>query len=156
MKRHYPRVTEEDSSFFASPEYIKPYEVDGVLTSPLKFGQSFLLKGPNPKPYCLYHVVLLENVYLFIPGHGIVSFNYIGKIEVLNELRGNKHNLLMIASRLRLPVPGIEGAFVNLHIHGAVSLLKSVVDFDCFVMKTEGLAEEPIPVGYDLFVYDLE
>lgn len=156
MKRYYPRVAEEDPSFFVSPEYIKPHEVDGVLTAPLKFGQSFLLKGANPKPYCLYHVVLLENVYLFIPKHGVVSINFIDKIEVLNELRGDKHNLLMFASRLRLPVPGVDDAFVKLHIYGAVSLLKSIVDFDCFVMKTEGLAEEPIPVGYDLFVYDLE
>lgn len=156
MKRFYPRVTEENQSFFVSPEYIKPYEIDGVLTAPLAFEQSFYLKEFGSKPYSLYHVVLLEQVHLFIPNHGVVKINTVEAVGVMNELRGEHHHLIIFTARVKLPIPEIENAFVTLHIHGALSLFKSLVDFDCFVISHEGLKEAPIALGYDLVVYDKE
>lgn len=156
MKRFYPCLTKENHSFFVSPEYIKPYEIDGVLTAPLVFEESILLKPKNTELYLLHDEVLLDKIYLYIPGHGVVTIDVKNETSVMTQLRGDRHHLLMFTMRGKFSLPNIDNVALKLHAFGVVSLMRSIADFECEVLSWEGLQEPPIAIGYDLIMNDKE
>jgi hypothetical protein len=154
MKRFYPELNDATQSFFVNASDISPREVDGVLTAPLLFDQSIPLKGSNPTPYALDHSVLLNNIYLRVPGHGIVAVDVSKSVNVAGQVRKEKPHIAFLTGRGKFPLSGIEDASVTLSFVGTVALFRSIADFEVHVLAFEGLQEEPTPVGYDLELYE--
>jgi hypothetical protein len=126
--------------------------IEGVLTMPLAFEKVIPLKGKVPEEFALHHEVILEAVYVHVPGRGVVSFNTEGRTQIFGMQNGDRQMTVMIRGNFEMHLD--EDTMVKFNVFGAVCLINSFVDMDGAVNGYRGVLEAPTLVGFDLKMYD--